>query len=86
MKTAIIIWVCALISGVGCVKYVDTSLNNAIAADNLQPAVVELQPAENTVQLTSTAPLQAAPEEPELQPALGYKALDWNVNNLTVQN
>lgn len=76
MKTAIVIWVCALISGVGCVGYVSNSIDT-LAAENLQQATVELQPAENVVQLTSTAPLQAT-SEPELQPALGYKALNWN--------
>lgn len=83
MKTAIIIWVCAIISGVGCVGYVNASIDT-LATENLQPANVQLQPAENTVQLTSTAPLQAT-SDPELQPALGYKALNWQVNNLEVR-
>ncbi|NDD85673.1 hypothetical protein EBZ38_15535 [bacterium] len=50
----------------------------------LQCPNVELQPARNTVQVTSTAPLQAT-SDVELQPALGYKALNWQVDHLEVR-
>jgi hypothetical protein len=43
MKTALVIWVCAIISGVTCTKFVDSTLNN-LAYQGLQDSNVAVQP------------------------------------------
>lgn len=68
MKTAIIIWVCAVISGVTCVKFVDGTLNS-LALQDLQNSNVQVQPAD-TIDLGNTTCVQAC-NEPQLQPARG---------------
>ena len=87
MKALVIIWVAALLSGVGTVGYISNGINQMVVKQHdcyLQCPNVDVQPAHNVVQLTSTAPLQAT-ADPELQPALGYKSLNWQVTNLEVR-
>lgn len=88
MKTLVVIWVAALLSGVGTVGYINSEMNHLVVKQTpdcvLQCPNVDIQPARNTVQVTSTAPLQAT-SDVELQPALGYKALEWQVDHLEVR-
>jgi len=87
MKTLVVIWVAALLSGIGTVGYINSEMNHLVVKQSdcvLQCPNVELQPARNTVQVTSSAPLQAT-SDVELQPALGYKALEWHVDHLEVR-
>lgn len=73
MKLAIVIWVCALISGITCTKYVDSTLNGLAT---LQGSNVQVQPAE-ALDLGNTVCLQAC-NEPSVQPASDYKVLLTN--------
>ena len=95
MKTLVVIWVAALLSGIGTVGYINNEMNHLVVTQEqallgkqsdcaIQCPNVELQPAPNVVQVTSTAPLQAT-SDVELQPALGYKALEWHVDHLEVR-
>lgn len=74
MKTLAVIWIAVLLSGTGATVYVNHSLNE-VALQNTVTAQ-QLQPAENLVQVTSTAPLQSDGDATDIQPALGYKVLD----------
>jgi len=88
MKALVVIWVAALLSGVTTVGYINSEVNKLVVKQQPQCAVqcpnVDVQPAYNTVQVTSTQPLQSDGEY-ELQPALGYKALEWQVDHLEVR-
>lgn len=88
MKTLIVIWVAALLSGVGTIGYINSSVDQLIIKQAdcfIQCPNVNVQPAVNTVQVTSTKPLQSANESSDIQPVLGYKALYWNTVNLQVR-
>lgn len=88
MKALVIIWVAALLSGVGTVGYISNGINQAIVKQQecvLQCPNVNVQPAANTVQITSTVPLQSDGGDTDIQPALGYKALNWQTQTLRVQ-
>ena len=87
MKALVVIWVAALLSGVGTVGYINSEVNSLVVKQSecsIQCPNVNPQYAPNTVQVTSTAPLQDTTDV-ELQPALGYKALNWNVEHLEVR-
>ena len=87
MKALVIIWVAALLSGVGTVGYISTELDKVAIQQRecvTQCPNVAVQDAPNVVQVTSSKPLQDDPSD-ELQPALGYKALNWEVQNLEVR-
>ncbi|UOF77978.1 hypothetical protein [Caudoviricetes sp.] len=87
MKALIVIWAAALVSGVGTVGYISHGIDQLIVKQTectIQCPNVDLQPAKNVVQVTSNAPLQATADY-ELQPALGYKALNWDVEKLEVR-
>lgn len=83
MKTLAAIWIAVLLSGTGATVYVNHTLDE-VALQNTMTAR-QLQPADNTVQVTSTIPLQSDGGATDIQPALGYKALNWETTNLKVQ-
>lgn len=92
MKTAIILVILGLLTGVGSIKTVDTMINQHITATNhangRMQDVQALQGGEdNTIYVLQPADyrqearirLQADYDEPELQPAAGYEALNWQL-------
>lgn len=87
MKTLAAIWIAVLISAVGTVGYVNASINSLVVgktftidhvSEPVNPqstiSVKVLQPAAN-VQADQTG---GNGQDYELQPALGYNALNWN--------
>lgn len=92
MKTAIILVILGLLTGLGSVKVIDSGINSHIKAtnhaDGWMQDVQALQGGEdNTIYVLQPADyrqearirLQADYDEPELQPAAGYEALNWNL-------
>lgn len=88
MKTLVVIWAAALLSGIGTVGYISNGINQLVVKQHecvVQCPNVDVQPAEANLQGSSVQLQNVPSDELELQPALGYKALNWQVDNLRVQ-